>query len=79
VLILEFSPLALVNFGIVALDVYPSELYLSVFLLLKILQFNFFGCVAHGVVISAVWPFSWLGLHVLIYHIGTNCKALSLN
>ena len=62
-----------------ASNVHHVELYISVFLLLKILQFNFFGSVAHRVVISGIWPLSWLDLHVLIYHAGTNCKALSLD
>jgi len=59
-----------------ALYVYLVELHLSVFLLLKILQFNFFGRGTHRVVISGVWPLSWLGSHVVFYHTCTNCKAL---
>jgi len=64
VLVLEFSLLALVNFGIVASNAYPVQLYPLVFCLRKILQFDFFGHVAHRVVIYRVWPLSWLDLHL---------------
>ena len=59
--------------------VYSVELYLQVFLSLKILQFNFFRCVTHTVAMSGMQPLSWLGLHVVFYRAGTNCKALSLD
>ena len=61
-----------------ASNVHHVELYISVFLLLKILQFNFFGRVAYRVVISGVWPLSWLGLYIVFYHAGTSCNVLSL-
>jgi len=61
-----------------ALNVYLVDLCLSVFLLLKILQFNFFENAAYRAVISGMWPLSWLGLHIVFYYVGTNCKVLSL-